>query len=60
MKNKRNNWKLALYIAAAVAYESEVLDTQMEQLMIGEGLEFASREDWIEQRVDEWLELAND
>ena len=48
-------WKKALYHAASEAYISEVLDTQMRQLLIGEGLEFESRKDWIQQKVEQWL-----
>lgn len=51
-------YKDALYIAAAYAYESEVVQPEMEQLIIGEGKGFETRREWIEARVEEWLEEA--
>lgn len=52
----RNNWKKALYKAANELYISQVVDTQMTQLVIGEGLEFSSKKEWIESKVEEWLQ----
>lgn len=52
----RHNWKKALYKAAQELYESEVLDTGMYQLLIGEDLEFSSKQEWIDSKVEEWLQ----
>lgn len=53
-------YKDALYVAADQAYESEVVQTDMEHIVIGDGnsAEFSSRKEWIEARVTEWLEEA--
>jgi hypothetical protein len=45
----------ALQRAAAEAFESEVVDTEMLDLIIGEGKDFSSREEWIENRLDSWF-----
>jgi hypothetical protein len=42
--------------AANDAYESEVIQTEMEDLLIGPDLEFADKDDWIEYKLREWLE----
>lgn len=54
----RKSYKKALYIAAQVAYENEVVDTQMVESMIGKDCDFATKEEWIQARVEEWLEEA--
>ena len=51
-------YKDALYIAANYAYNEEVVLPEMEELTIGEGKDFASKEEWIAARVQEWLEEA--
>ena len=51
-------YKAALFIAARYAYQDEVVDPHMEDSMIGEDCEFATREEWIQARVAEWLEEA--
>ena len=53
-------WNNALYIAAIEAYENEVVETEMERLIIGEYLEFESREAWISNQVVQWLQAARD
>lgn len=45
----------ALRRAAADAYKSEVVETEMEALTIGERGDFNSREEWIQNRLDTWL-----
>lgn len=45
----------ALKKAAEEAYKSEVLDTGMLDSWIGTDKEYASKEDWMEQRIEEWL-----
>lgn len=51
-------YKDALYLAAAHEYKNEVEDPEMAEHIIGEGKDFASKEEWIEARVQEWLEQA--
>ena len=51
-------YKDALYIAAGYAYHEEVEACDMEEITIGDGKDFASKEDWINARVQEWLEEA--
>lgn len=48
----------ALRCAAIQAYQSEVVEPQMADLIIGRDLEFADKDDWIEQRIAEWLDSA--
>ena len=48
------SWKKIVYFAAEEAYNNEVIDTEMKDMIIGEGLYFASKEDWIEARIQEW------
>lgn len=45
----------ALIKAAEEAYHNEVQQTEMEDSWIGTGKEFANKEDWMEQRIEEWL-----
>ena len=49
-------YERALRAAAEEAYQSEVVDTAMERLIIG-NQEFADKEDWIEQKMEEWMDL---
>lgn len=51
-------YKAALFIAAKAAYQDEVIDTDMEDSTVGEGGDFETKEEWIQARVDEWLEEA--
>lgn len=48
----------ALQVAAEEVYQSEVVDTEMEDLMIGEGLDYGSKEEFIESKIDEWMDAA--
>jgi hypothetical protein len=52
----KNNWKKALYYAAELAYGNEVISTGMQPLIVGDGKEYADKKDWIDQRVQMWLE----
>ena len=54
-----NKWRKALFVAAEEAFESEVVETQMVSIIIGKLNEFSSREDWIDSKVCEWLEVAD-
>lgn len=49
----------ALRIAAVEAFQSDVVDTEMEHLMIGPELEYSSATDWINDKIDEWLTEAD-
>jgi len=47
----------ALQNAAEEAYKNEVIDTEMEQYVIGPpNYEYTDKEDWINQRIGEWYE----
>ena len=45
----------ALRRAAEEIYVNDVLDTEMEQHIIGDGLEYARKQDWIEAKIDDWM-----
>ena len=48
-------YEKALRVAAKEMYQNEVVDTDMVHNIIGEGNECASKEDWIEDRMEGWL-----
>jgi hypothetical protein len=48
----------ALQIAAEQAYRNEILDTEMRDLVIGRGMDWGSKEEWIEDRIQSWLKEA--
>ena len=48
----------ALVIAAEDMYKAEIVDTEMEDALIGIGRDYSSEEEWIEERIAIWLELA--
>jgi hypothetical protein len=52
------HYKKALELAAEEAYKNEVLDTGMRDLVIGEGKDFTTAEEWKQARMQEWLEQA--
>jgi hypothetical protein len=45
----------ALLCAAEEAYQDKIVDTYMFRHVIGPGLAFASKEDWLRQKVEGWL-----
>lgn len=47
--------QLALQAAAEQAYKEEVLDAEMFDLMIGPDNDFASKEDWVQDRMNTWM-----
>jgi hypothetical protein len=51
-------YKDALYIAARYAYTEEVVRPEMVEIVIGTGKEFETAQDWIEARMQEWLDEA--
>lgn len=52
--------QLALQFAANRAYKEDVVDTGMEDTVIGENGEYETAEDWIQGKMDEWMsEVTN-
>jgi len=45
-------WESMTKRLLAELYKNEVIDTCMEKHIIGEGLDFASKEEWIENRLE--------
>jgi hypothetical protein len=62
MKNKSLSNEAVLYvalkIAALEAYHTEVVETEMSDLLIGSGKEFPTPDVWIRERVNSWLQEA--
>ena len=52
---KLAQYKKALRAAAEDLYQSDVVDTEMESHIIGEGNEYGSKEQWIEEQMESWL-----
>lgn len=52
------SYKKALTIAAREAYNSEVIETGMVEHIIGNGKDYATALEWIEERISYWLEQA--
>lgn len=48
-----------LYVAANEAYFEEVEITGMEGMIVGEGLEYETRGDWILTRIEAWKDEAD-
>lgn len=48
----------ALRLAAVEAYVSEVIETEMYDLLIGTDKTFPTRDFWIQDRIDYWIEMA--
>ena len=47
-----------LRVAAIEKFKDTVLDTEMFELMVGNGLEYADREDFISQTIEGWITEA--
>lgn len=47
--------QLTLQKAAESAFETEIIQTGMECLTVGQGKEFESKQDWVLQRIDDWM-----
>jgi hypothetical protein len=47
---------IALTRAAVDAFNNEVRNQNAEPFLIGQGKEFSSRQDWIDKRVETWLQ----
>lgn len=59
-KNARLAMALAaLRVAAAEAYQNEVISSLMEENTIGEGNEYADKDDWLQSKISEWYEQAS-
>ena len=52
MKIRKTKYGKIILGLAEELYRNEVIDTQMEKLVIGEGNDYASKEDWIDCRID--------
>lgn len=52
--------QLALELAAGEAYQDEVIDTEMEDVIIGEDGEFATPEDWTKAKVQQWIDCVGE
>ena len=50
-----NNYLIALQLAAEDVFQCEVLDAHTKDLVIGDGKQYKSKQDWIQKRIDEWL-----
>jgi len=46
--------QLAITNAAEEAYANEVFDPGMEEFIVGTGLEFETKEEWIESKISYW------
>lgn len=54
-KYRLAQYEKALKKAAKEAYQEQVVDTDMVHNTIGENNDFATKEDWIEEKMEEWL-----
>lgn len=52
MKIRKTKYGKIILSLAEELYKNEVVDTAMERLLIGEGKDFASKEDWIDYRIN--------
>lgn len=52
MKIRKTKYGKIIISLAEELYKNEVIDTAMERLIIGEGKDFASKEDWIDSRLN--------
>ena len=50
--------QLALERAAADMYQYAVVDPEMEDVIIGDGNEFATADDWMKDRIKTWIEAV--
>jgi hypothetical protein len=48
--------KSVIYHMAETMYQDEIVDTEMEESIIGDGCEYSSKEDWIQDRISEHLD----
>lgn len=48
----------ALRVAAQEAYQGDIVATYMEPYVVGPGKEYADKDDFLNQKIDEWLEEA--
>lgn len=47
--------RAALRLAAVEAYKAEVIHTDMQSVVIGEDKDYATADEWMDARIDEWL-----
>ena len=55
MKIRKTKYGKIILGLAEELYENEVVDTNMERLVIGEGKDYDSKEDWIDCRIDAYV-----
>lgn len=56
MRIKKTKYGRIILSLVEELYEHEVRDTQMEKLMIGEGRDYADKQDWIDSKLDIYSE----
>ncbi len=56
MKIRNTKYGKIILNLAEELYKNEVVDTHMKDLIIGEGKDYASKEDWIESKIDASME----
>ena len=49
----------ALNLASKEAYQHEIIDTEMEEIEIGERCDYSNKEDWLEDKINSWIEEAD-
>ncbi len=54
LKSENARLTKALEKAAEEAYRNEVVDTKMEEHIIGEGKEYFDKKDWVESKLIDW------
>lgn len=52
MKIRKTKYGKIILSLVEELYRNEVIETQMEKLIIGEGKDYADKEDWIDSRLD--------
>lgn len=45
-----------IYLMAEAAYKEQVVDTEMEESWVGEGKEYADKQDWLDSYIDQYVE----
>ena len=52
MAIKKTKYGKIILALAEELYNNEVIETHMKELMIGEGKDYDSKEDWIDSKLD--------
>ncbi len=56
MKIRKTKYGRIILSLVEELYRNEVIDTLMEREIIGEGKDYASKEDWMDSRLDAFQE----